>query len=781
MKKLSTKIINKEKQLLKLIDISKGFIDNTDKEINYQRITDDMLELCDAKYVGFNLYESDGFTTVAISGEQENIKEAIDILQFNPVGMNWNYDKVKNEKIKEQNVNIFKCLYDLTNDIIPKENVELIEVFFGIGQVVVVKIIKDKKSLGDFTIIMSKDKTFENKEIAELYASQVGLYIDRVNANRIHLYSKKKLENIIQGTNAGTWEWNVQTGETLYNERWAEILGYSIEEILPTNLATWNRFLHPDDLGKTEKVLYEVFNKKIEYYSVKCRLKHKDGHWVWVLDRGKVVSWTEDEKPLLMFGTLLDISEIEHMENEIRKSEYNYRVLVESSYDIIYRLSPEGVFTYVSKACNLLLGYSSEVILGKKFEQFIHLDDLEQAINFFNKVKESKTRQELTDFRLKNTSGYWHWFSTNAVAIRDESGSVIGIAGTARDCNEDKEKQKQVEYLSFHDYLTGLYNRRYMEESVKKFDNEIYLPFTIICIDVNGLKLTNDAYGHEMGDKLLQTAAVNITSACRENDIICRVGGDEFSILLPNTDATQAERIKKRIIAITKETKIDSVVVSLAIGYATKINKNQSIAEIQRLADNNMYKNKLKHGKKMRGQTIETVLSNINNKYDKEKIHTERTSRFCESIARELKLSSKEVEDARISGILHDIGKIIVPQEILNKTGKLNKEELEIIRKHPVTSYQILKSVDEFSHLAEAVLYHHERIDGTGYPENLKGEKLPLLSKIIAVADAYEAMTSKRNYKKAMDKEQAIMELKRCAGTQFDTEIVQVFIEKVLK
>lgn len=221
---------------------------------------------------------------------------------------------------------------------------------------------------------------------------------------------------------------------------------------------------------------------------------------------------------------------------------------------------------------------SSKIV--NKEKQLFKLIDISKGFidNFFNEVKESKTRQELTDFRLKNTSGYWHWFSTNAVAIRDESGSVIGIAGTARDCNEDKEKQKQVEYLSFHDYLTGLYNRRYMEESVKKFDNEIYLPFTIICIDVNGLKLS---------------------------------------------------------------------------------------------------------------------------------------------------------------------GSILYHQERIDGTGY--------------------------------------RIDGTGYPENLKGEKLPLLSKIIAVADAYEAMTSKRNYKKAMDKEQAIMELKRCAGTQFDTEIVQVFIEKVLK
>ncbi len=767
---------------MKLIEISKDFIGNTGKEINYQKITDDMLELSNAKYVGFNLYDDNNdFTTVAVSGALENIKKAIDILHFNPIGMRWKYDKVKTEKIKGQNVIAFACLYDLTGDVISKDKVELIENFFEIGQVVVVKINKDEKPLGDFTLIMSKDKLFENKEIAELYASQVGLYIEKKNAEKIHLCNKEKLENIIQGTNAGTWEWNVQTGETSYNERWAEIIGYKLEEILPTSLETWNRFLHPDDLTESEKMLNAVFHKKKEYYSIKCRLKHKDGHWVWVLDRGKVVSWTEDEKPLLMFGTILDISEIEYMENEIRKSEYNYRVLVESSYDIVYRLSPEGMFIYVSKVCNLLLGYSSEMLLGEPFEKLIHPDDKERAINFFNKVKESKKRQDLTDFRLKNINGSWRWFSINAVAIRDELDIVIGITGTARDCNEDKKKQKQIEYLSFRDYLTGLYNRRYMEEAVKQLDNERNLPFTIICIDVNGLKLTNDAYGHEMGDKLLKTAAAIITSACRENDIICRVGGDEFVILLPNTDATQAEGIKKRINVAANETKIDSVIVSLAIGHATKASRGQNIAEIHRLADNSMYKNKLKHGKTMRGKTIETVLSNINSKYDKEKIHTERTSKFCESIARELKLSYKEVEDARISGSLHDIGKIIVPQEILNKMGKLNKEELEIVRKHPVTSYQILKSVDEFSYLAEAVLYHHERIDGKGYPEKLKGEKIPLLSRIIAVADAYEAMTSERDYKKTMNKEQAIVELKRCAGTQFDSYIVQVFIEKILK
>ena len=182
----------------------------------------------------------------------------------------------------------------------------------------------------------------------------------------------------------------------------------------------------------------------------------------------------------------------------------------------------------------------------------------------------------------------------------------------------------------------------------------------------------------------------------------------------------------------------------------------------------------------MRNKTIEKILLNINNKYDYERIHSERVSQYCLSIARTMNLSNKEVEEAKIAGALHDIGKIIVSPEILNKKDKLTKKEWEEVKKHPYTSYQLLKSVDEYANIAEAVLYHHERLDGTGYPEGLKEEEIPLLSKIIAVADVYEAITANRPYKHTKTKEQAIEELKKHSGTQFDEKIVGIFIIEVL-
>ena len=182
----------------------------------------------------------------------------------------------------------------------------------------------------------------------------------------------------------------------------------------------------------------------------------------------------------------------------------------------------------------------------------------------------------------------------------------------------------------------------------------------------------------------------------------------------------------------------------------------------------------------MKSQTINTVLHHINANYEQEHIHTEKVSQYCEAIAKAMGLNKKEVANIKNAAALHDIGKIMVPPQILNKPDKLTQEEYAIIKRHPEIGYQMLKSVDEHVMLAEYVLHHHERWDGTGYPEGLAGENIPLYSRMIAVADAYEAMTAIRPYQKTKTKEEAVTELIRCAGSQFDPEIVTLFVESVL-
>ena len=595
---------------------------------------------------------------------------------------------------------------------------------------------------------------------------------------------KKRLENIIEGTNAGTWEVDVRTDEVIINEKYSEMLGYDFKEISPLDLKKWSSLVHSEDFDIVEKEIKKLVDKEIDYYNLEIRMKHKNGKWIWINSRAKVTKWNDDGKALLISGILTDITEKKEAEEKIYNQKEQFETTLMSVGDAVISTDKKGNIDLMNNVAEKLTGWSQQEAYNKPLEDVLNIineytrqiceNPAEKALKL-GKVVEMANHTTLIAKDGKEIS-----IEDSAAPIKDREGNIRGAVIVFRDFTEKREKQKQIEYLSFHDHLTGLYNRRYMEDAIKRLDTERNTPFSIILADINGLKLTNDSYGHEMGDKLLITAGEILKKSCRKEDIISRVGGDEFAILLPKINEKKVNEILERIKKESKNTKLDSVIVSLALGYSTKNTKDKDILEVYKEADNKMYKNKLKYGRIMRNKTIEKVLINLNNKYDHEQIHTQRVSQYCESIAKVLNLNGKEVEDAKIAGTLHDIGKIIVPPEILSKEKKLTHEEWETIKKHTITGYQLLKSVDEYSHLGEVVLYHHEKLDGTGYPEGLKEDEIPLLSKIISIADAYEAMTANRPYQNTKTKEQAIEELKKYSGTQFDKEIVDVFVSEVL-
>lgn len=455
----------------------------------------------------------------------------------------------------------------------------------------------------------------------------------------------------------------------------------------------------------------------------------------------------------------------------IMKKEYERFFTVNLDLFCIVELS--GKFVKTNESWERLLGYSSAYLKDKNFIDFVHPEDIEKTKDI---MAELEVKGEVYDFvnryRCKDGS-YSHveW-------IAQKHGD--NVYGSGRDITIKYERQKQIEFLSFYDYLTGLYNRRYMEDALKRLNSPRNLPLTLIALDINGLNLVNNAFGHKAGDRLIKQISDIIVNTSRPGDVAGRVGGDEFIMLLPNTSAQEAQKIKESMLKQAKEMDSDSYVVSFAVGYAVKTKQSQDINQIENRADQMMYDHKTKYGKIMRTETVETVLSNIFSNDITEQVHAEQVSLYCEQIATAMGLSETDVKRARFSGILHDIGKIAIPKDILTKPGTLAKKERDEIKRHPITSYNILKSADQYASLAEIVLYHHERIDGKGYPEGLKGTQIPLLSRIIAVADAYEVMTSERSYKKMMTKEEAIAELKRCSGTSFDSEIVDIFIEKVI-
>ncbi len=364
--------------------------------------------------------------------------------------------------------------------------------------------------------------------------------------------------------------------------------------------------------------------------------------------------------------------------------------------------------------------------------------------------------------------------------LKEERRMLDAIAERLGHTIERFQKQKEIEFISKHDYLTDLYNRRYYFEQFKQHDKPEYYPLGVMMLDVNCLKIINDAFGHKIGDNALKMVGNVLKEFFEQKYIVSRIGGDEFAVFLPNITSTKLQKYKDQIASVVKTKRIENVELSIAIGFELKINDKEDVDEIIKLAENHMYHHKTIEGSSFRSGAINAILQTLTEKYEIERSHSIEVSDLCKQMGQQLKLRKDEIKDLEQAGMFHDIGKISIPDIILNKPGKLTNEEYDIIKTHTEVGYQILRAADEYSDFAVHALHHHERWDGKGYPRGLKGNKIPLFSRIIGVVDDYEAMTSDRPYRKKMTNEYAISEIKKCSGTQFDPKIAKLFVERVL-
>lgn len=354
------------------------------------------------------------------------------------------------------------------------------------------------------------------------------------------------------------------------------------------------------------------------------------------------------------------------------------------------------------------------------------------------------------------------------------------FAAIFTDITEDKRKKEEIEYLSFHDSLTGLYNRRFFEEELKRLDTPRNLPLSIVVGDVNGLKLTNDAFGHLLGDKLLKEAAATLKSVCRADDIIARWGGDEFVIILPKTNYADAKELVMRIQQAGSAVEVESINLSISFGHQTKSRQEEDIFDVLKNAEDMMYRHKLLDSQKTIGKTIDKLIRSLFAARPCEKLHAQSVSELSGKIGAAMNFSKEGVEELQKAGLLHDIGKVSVNADILAKAGGLTVEEWNEIKRHPEVGYRILSSYNGTAEIAEYILAHHERMDGRGYPKGTAGESVPLQAKILAVADAFDAMTSAGSYRDPISVKEAVAELREQSGTQFAPEVVEVFVREVL-
>ncbi len=597
-------------------------------------------------------------------------------------------------------------------------------------------------------------------------------FLEISNSQAVLLRTREKgSECLITRSWSGDREW-IEKAEEIIGEKF-----WKLDQNMVSHGSTANKLIELEDLQnfRGEKLIPGQMEKRKNELGIgsvfKINLVHLEenlGDFILFARTGDDI---ENRRAVELFAKLSGIALARFSrEKRIRDSEKYHRSIIEVIPDIIARFGLDGTCLDLISGFDEKRAFSTEELTGKEITQMIPEGAGERFYSCIKRTLLTKSLQ-FVEYKLERPKGEL-WLEGRMVPSGEEE-----VLALIRDITENKKAREKLRYISFHDPLTNLRNRVFLEEEMERLDTERQLPISIIMLDINGLKFVNDSFGHKEGDQLIKRAANIISSCCRKEDIVARFGGDEFVLLLPQTPEFEAEKIHKRILSRCEQTKEDRISVSLSLGVAAKGNPGESLKEVLNLAEDRMYKNKLFKSKSSRGVLISILLKTLGEKSHETEEHTQRLNWLAQKVGEKIGLPPSELDRLLLLISLHDIGKINIPETILCKPSELNELEWEFVKKHPETGYRIARSTAEFSHVASEILAHHEWWDGTGYPKGLKGEQIPLLSRIAAVVDAFDVMTNYRPYKKTLSTREAREELNRCAGTQFDPEIMEVLVK----
>lgn len=556
------------------------------------------------------------------------------------------------------------------------------------------------------------------------------------------------------------------------NPTFCQVLGYRREEVIGKSFEMI--------LGEEEKRLFRmrfpIFKEK-GLTDVIFQLKHKNGEMIPFRFIGRI-SRTQDGNFKQTHCLLSNISGEVQYQRSITESKQKLDELIRQQSENSYIIDQDGMCLFINQETCKMLDYDESELLETKINDII-----------ISKSEDDQKLGSLLDVTYKtgkeiyNQSAYLKTKKGNEIPIIFTSkriireNKIIGAIISFTRYDTGKQFVERLIRMSYYDSLTGAYNRQYYNEEIQMFDKIDKLPLSIVLVDINGLKLINDAFGHLAGDELIKDTVTIITSHLKIHELIARIGGDEFVIIMPKTNYQQAEKRMLEIQQTFNLKETNGVQLSIAYGIATKINIDESYTDVYTRAEDAMYRQKLTEIPSKRNQAIKTIIKTLEEKDPYSNIHSEKVSIVSARIAEYMELGQTVINDVRTAGLLHDIGKIVVSTTILTKSGKLTEEEYNEIKKHSEIGYRILNSSSNMREISTYVLHHHERIDGKGYPSGLLGKDIPVHSKIISVADAVDSMVNTRPYRKALTKEKIIFELKTHSGTQFDKNIVEVVLE----
>ncbi len=473
--------------------------------------------------------------------------------------------------------------------------------------------------------------------------------------------------------------------------------------------------------------------------------------------------------------------ELEFANEELNRTKDNLSLILDSTAEGILGIDLTGNCIFCNDSCIKLLGYTcQEDFLGKKIYNIIYNEESRDKIiqqedcKILRSIRsnEKVSAEDEIFFKADGTKINVAYHSRPKL----KDGAIIGAVVTFIDTTEKKKGEAKIKYLSSHDSLTGLFNRSGYEYKAKQYDNPSFYPISIIFGDLNGLKLMNDVFGHAAGDMLIQKTAEVLKKVSRDMDIAARVGGDEFILFLPKTDAAETIEIMERIKSEMAREKVFDIKCSIAIGFDAKTKASQNIEAVMGNAEREMYKDKLLSKRNYSIDTIQSILKILYERDPREKIYTERVVALCQKMGKAMGLAEHDQKRLNDVGYIHGIGKIVLEEHILKK-NVLNEKEAYQLQQHPIVGYRILNLFDNTLDLANDVYAQNEKWDGSGIPKGLRGEEIPFISRVIAIIKSYEEKLLKNENSQEMSQEIVLKEIQEGSGKDFDPKLTELFIQ----
>ncbi len=499
---------------------------------------------------------------------------------------------------------------------------------------------------------------------------------------------------------------------------------------------------------------------------------------VGILDNAlKSMCSTYLTKPVQEADLIINI-EIVLQRNRLRQTAEKERrwreVILDGIIDAVVAVDESGHIVYMNTPATVLLE-STGTFAGKTLDSFVEFLDMNgHAMEGPNEMNQH------TECRMRTRTGHSHVVLMKTQVLPDPNSDSIVKVITLDNITEEWLMQEKIRYMTFHDHLTGLYNRNFLDEELIRLNTERQLPISIIMADLNGLKITNDILGHVDGDLLLKACAHQLRESCRNEDIIARFGGDEFLVFLPQTSEADVIRIIQRIRAGCERTITPLGPMSVALGRYTKNTIQETMQSAIMRSDEDMYRDK----DKLKKNYTQNCFNYVYGELQKHPYEGHQFTNHVVDLMGRLIEYHGDIHDHAIDiehlGQIYDIGMICLPSHIFTYS-RFKEGDWEMIQKHSEMSYKIVNLNPKYAPVAEAVLYHHERWDGKGYPYHLKKEAIPILARLLSVVDAYCSMIRPRHYREALTRQDALIEIAKGAGTQFDPSVVDLFISMMAK